>query len=194
MKLNEILDYIDVVIQDRFVKDKDIDKSNHLLELGSNDLTKSIVRLKRINRPNLNIYRTLLLVEANKLDRLKEILHWTAAVKNSLTNPETSDLYLIIVSEDNIYTCAESMCIEATEQFCKKYVQRESEKPAELIRRTNLAIISSLSSDVIQSDPVDNALRETEKSQTWFDSNMQKKWRQAFESEESGNELLDLLK
>jgi len=194
MKLNDIINYIDEVVQNRFVKDENTDKSDYLLDLDGNNLTKSIIRLKRIHHPKLYFYRTFLFVELNEMDSLKEVLQWTAAVKNTLTDPETSDLYLIIVSEDNIFSDSESMRIEATEQFCKKYVQRESEKPADLIKRTNLVMISTLSGEVIQTDPVDNALQKTRESQTWFDSSIQHKWRIAFESEESGNELLDLIK
>jgi len=194
MKLNEIVNCIDGLIQDRFIKDENTDKSDYLLCLDGKDLTKSIIRLKRINHPKLYFYRTFLFVELNEMGRLKEVLQWTAAVKSTLTDPETSDLYLIIVSEDNIFSDSESMRIEATEQFCKKYVQRDSELPTDLINRTNLAMISTLNSDVIQTDPVDNALQKTSESLTWFDSSMQNKWKVAFESEESGYELLDLLK
>lgn len=194
MKLNDILTYIDELVHNRFVKDESIDKSNQLLQLDGNSLTKSIMRLKRKNRTNLNFYRTFLLVEINESQHLSEVLQWTAAVKSSLTDPETSDLYLIVVSEKNIFTGSESMRIEATEQFCKKYIQREDELPADLIKRTNLAMINTLSGDVIKTDPVDYALLKTGEDQVWFDLSIQKNWKIAFESEKSGNELLDLLK
>ncbi len=194
MKLNDIINYIDELVQNHFVKDENNDKLTTLLELDGNDLNKSIIRLKRINKESLRFYRAFLLVELNEPKYLNEALQWTAAVKSSLTDPETSDLYLIIVSKENVFSESESMRIEATEQFCKKYVQRGSEPPKDLIKRTNLAIISSISGDVIQTDPVDNALLKTQEEHNWFDEDIQKIWKTSLRSEKSGNELLDLLK
>ncbi len=194
MKLNDIVNCIDELVKNRFVKDENNDKLTSLLKLDGNNLNKSIIRLKRINRESLRFYRTFLLVELNETKSLNEALQWTAAVKSSLTDPETSDLYLIIVLKNNVFSESESMRIEATEQFCKKYVQRGAESPNDLIKRTNLAKISSTSGDFIQTDPVDNALLKTLKDQNWFDQDIQKIWKKAFMSEKSGNELLDLLK
>ena len=129
MKLEELCSYIDTVIENRFEKESSIDISKHLYALDEQNLEKQIFRLKKKNKFELKTYRTILLVQIADSDVLKSVLQWVAAVKNSLTDPETSDLYLIVISENNIFTIDDSMRIEATEQFCKKYVQREDESP-----------------------------------------------------------------
>lgn len=191
MKLNELSIYIDELIKDRFVKEENESKSTEFLDLDEYNLSKKVIRLKRSFQTNLLYYRTLLLVEINDVILLKEVLKWTSAVKNSLTDPETSDLYLIIVSENNIYSIEDSMRIEATEQFCKKYVQRDGEIPEYLMKRTYLSKLSSEGSNTIQENPLKKAFQNTSTEHTWFDAENQKIWEDAFTSNDNGNELLD---
>jgi len=194
MKLEELCSYIDTVIENRFEKESSIDISKHLYALDEQNLEKYIFRLKRKNKIELKTYRTVLLVQINESEALKNALQWGAAVKNSLTDPETSDLYLIVISEDNIFTTDDSMRIEATEQFCKKYVQRGDENPESLIKRTCLASFSVISDDSIQSDPVNKVFAETSQNHPWFDASVQRIWKEAFNSDDNGNELLDRIK
>jgi len=194
MKLNELSIYIDELIKDRFVKEENQAKSDYFLDLDEYNLNKKIIRLKRSLKADLLFYRTLLLVEINDESLLKGSLKWTSAVKNNLTDPETSDLYLIIVSEKNIYSIDDSMRIEATEQFCKKYVQRDGESPECLMKRTYLSKLSSGGSHGIQEDPLKKALQNTNTDHKWFDEEQQKVWKDAFTSNDNGNELLDKIK
>lgn len=191
MKLNELTIYIDELIKDRFVKEDNQSKSTEFFDLDEQNLHKKVIRLKRLSQTNLLFYRTLLLVEINDTLLLSEALKWTSAVKNSLTDPETSDLYLIIVSENNIYSTDDSMRIEATEQFCKKYVQRDGESPECLMKRTYLSKLSFGGINAIQEDPLKRALQNTNTKHAWFDAEKQKVWKDAFTSDDNGNELLD---
>lgn len=194
MKLNELSIYINELIKDRFIKEENPSKSTEFFDLDEQNLDKKVIRLKRSAQTNLLFYRTLLLVEINDKSFLSEALKWTSAVKNSLTDPETSDLYLIIVSGNNIYSTEDSMRIEATEQFCKKYVQRDGESPECLMNRTYLAKLSLGGSNAIQEDPLKRALQNTNTEHAWFDAEKQKVWKDAFTSEDNGNELLDKIK
>lgn len=194
MRLEEVAIYIDKVIENRFVKETTNDVSEHLLALDEKNLNKSVFRLKRHNKIELSTYRTFLLIQINVADQLKEALQWVAAVKNSLTDPETSDLYLIVISENNIFTNDDSMRIEATEHFCKKYVQRGDENSESIIKRTCLASFSFISDDSIQSDPVNKVFAETSQNHPWFEESVQKIWKEAFYSKDNGNELLDRIK
>jgi len=194
MRLEELSIYIDKVIENRFVKETTNNIYEHLLALDEKSLNKSVLRLKRYNKTELNTYRTVLLVQIMEADELKNALQWVASVKNSLTDPETSDLYFMLISENNIFTIDDSMRIEATEQFCKKYVQRGDENPESLIRRTCLAGFSVNNDDSIQSDPVNNAFSKTSQKYTWFEESVQQIWKEAFYSEDNGNELLDRIK
>lgn len=194
MKLEELSTYIDKVIENRLIKESKVDISEYLSDLDEHNLDKHILRLKRKNKLELKSYRTVLLVQIKETDEFRSVLQWVAAVKNSLTDPETSDLYLILISENNIFTIDDSMRIEATEQFCKKYVQRVAENPESLIMRTCLAGFSVNSENSIQSDPVNNAFSETNQKFTWFEESVQKIWKEAFYSEDNGNELLDRIK
>jgi hypothetical protein len=191
MKLNELSLYIDELIKDRFVKEENQSKSTEFLDLDEYDLSKKVIRLKRSFQTNLLFYRTLLLVEINDVSFLKEALKWTSAVKNNLTDPETSDLYLIIVSGNNIYSTEDSMRIEATEQFCKKYVQRNGEIPECLMKRTYLSKLSFGGGNAIQGDPLKRAFQNTNTEHAWFDAEKQRVWEDAFTSDDNGNELLD---
>lgn len=194
MILKELSTYIDKVIEKRYIKETKNNILDHLSALDEQSLNKKIFRLKRSNKAELNTYRTILLVQLNETDALKNALQWVAAVKNSLTDPETSDLYLILISDNSIFTIDDSMRIESTEQFCKKYVQRGNENPESLIRRTCLAGLSVRSDDSIQSDPVKKALLETSQKYIWFEESVQAIWEEAFISDDNGNELLDRIK
>jgi len=194
MTIKELSIYIHKVIENRFVKELKNDISEHLLVLDEKNLNKSICRIQRHNETELNTYRTVLLVQLKVADELKSALEWVASVKNSLTDPETSDLYLILISEQNIFTIDDSMRIESTEQFCRKYVQRGNENPKDLISRTCLASLNVKNDISIQSDPVNKALSETSQKFPWFKESEQAIWKEAFYSEDTGNELMDRIK
>jgi len=194
MIIKELSTYIDKVIENRYIKETTNNISEYLLGLDEQNLNKNVFRLKRCNKTELNTYRTVLLIQLSEIDALKNALQWVAAVKSSLTDPETSDLYLILISENNIFSIDDSMRIESTEQFCKKYVQRGNENSESLVRRTCLASLNVKSSNSIQSDPVNKALLETSQKYSWFEESVQAIWKEAFYSEDNGNELLDRLK
>ena len=194
MKINELYTLIDEAIGKRFIKEEANALTEQLFSLVENIDVKNLIRIKRTNKESLLTWKTILLVQLEDKESLKDALQWTAAVKNALIDPETSDLYLVLISENNIFSIDDSMRIEATEQFCKKYVQRMDETPQCLIKRTFLSNFSINISDAIRIDPVDNALFETGQKFDWFNESIQAIWKKAFFSIETGNELLDRIK
>lgn len=194
MKLEELSSYLDKHICERFEKESSMDVSKRLFDLDEYELDKFIFRLKRKNLSNLKTYRTFLLVQLNDNETFRGALQWVAAVKSSLTDPETSDLYLIVVSENNFFTIDESMRIEATESFCRKYIQREDERPEDLIRRTCLASYSKTQGETLKMDPVNIVFSKTQKKFSWFDNSIQHIWKDAFYSIYNGSELWEKIK
>lgn len=194
MKLEELSSYMNRVIEHRFEKESTFVYSSHLSALDEYKLNKQIFRLKRINKPDLKTYRTFLIVQLKETETMKNTMQWVAAVKNSLTDPETSDLYLIVISENDAFTVDDSMRIEATESFCKKYVQRGDENPECLIKRTCLADFNLISGETIQIDPVNTVFSKTQQNFSWFDDPIQQVWKEAFNSDDNGNELLERIR
>jgi len=57
-----------------------------------------------------------------------------------------------------------------------------------------LASFSVISDDSIQTDPVNNVFFETQQKYHWFEESVQQIWKEAFKSDDNGNELLDRIK
>ncbi|WP_312107604.1 hypothetical protein, partial [Lachnoclostridium sp.] len=85
----------------------------------------------------------------------------------------------------------ECLRIEATEQFCRKYVILPDEDIAEFVNRTFLQkYVDSTKQN--GSDPVERAFAKTVESHSWLTPEMQKKWKKALLSL-NGSELIDEL-
>lgn len=197
MKIEELISSITESLTDRFQIEKATDFSSMLLELAENKhLQKSIMRIQRIPKNNelqLATWKTLLIVELRNMEELKDALEWTALVKDTLLDPDTADLYLFISSEKDEISLEQSLRIESTEQFCRKYVQRPDETFERLIERTFLQKIEDSSKKTIDIDPLYNALSLTSSSFKWFTKEEQKKWKNVFLSAYIGSDLVEKL-
>ena len=195
MKTEELISSITESITDRFYIEDATDFSNMLLDLTENKhLQKSIMRIQRIQKHSeLATWKTMLIVELKSNEELKNALEWTASVKDALLDPETADLYLFIIFEKDDIKLEQSLRIEATEQFCRKYVQRPNKSANELIERTFLSKLKDTKQGIKRIDPLNNALALTEKNNEWFTKEEQQDWKKLLLSNNTGYELVELL-
>lgn len=197
MKTEELILSITESITDRFYIEDATDFSNMLLDLTENKhLQKSIMRIQRIKKQSetqLVTWKTMLIIELKSNEELKNALEWTASVKDALLDPETADLYLFIIFKNDDIKLDQSLRIEATEQFCRKYVQRPNKSANELIERTFLSRLKDTKQGVKSIDPLNNALALTEKNNKWFTKEEQQDWKKLLLSNNTGYELIELL-
>ncbi len=193
MNIAEIFTFLKGSIESKYL----IFESNHvyqdLIKLDEHGLTKALLRIKRKTKIDKVGEKTVLFVELQNQEQISSAIKWSAIIKDSLLDPETFDLYLFIIFNNNLLTLEESIRIESSEHICKKYVQRVNENPDELISRTFLATNSIETPNSILSEPVRKALQETSKNHSWLTEEKQNEWKQLFISNSTGIELVDLL-
>lgn len=171
------------------------ESSDELFSYASDDLiSKKIIRFQRnseISKYKTDYWKTLLIVELEDQNSLKMALDWVVLAKESLLDPETADIYLFLVfnSEVSVEDC---LRIEATEQFCRKYVLLPNECISEFVNRTFLQRFDDSSATIEGKDPLENAFSETAEIHSWLTIEKQKKWKNAF-LKLSGSELADEL-
>ena len=140
MKFKDIESEIFRVL-DSFYEIQQNEFSEELLSYAPDELIhKNVIRIQRNNKNTefkTDNWKTLLIVELEEQSKLKMALDWVVSVKDSLLDPQTSDIYLFLTfsSEVNVEEC---LRIESTEQFCRKYVQLPEEDVAEFVNRTFL--------------------------------------------------------
>lgn len=191
---------IDIAIDGRFQIDPNEGFLKKLEEIKPSELTDAaVLRIQRLpssEGPTLSLdtWRTVLVtVLVNKV-QLRLAFEWAALVKETLLDPESSDLYLFIAFGNHINLTIEyCILIESTEQFCRKYVLRPEETPEQLIERTFLAPLINSSVNNRISDPLLAAFSITGNQRTWFNTAEQNKWQKIFLSGKKGDELVDEL-
>ncbi|OFY86404.1 MAG: hypothetical protein A3F72_11435 [Bacteroidetes bacterium RIFCSPLOWO2_12_FULL_35_15] len=199
MKIEELKKSIDDYIKDRFQLETAEGISNLFCSLDEKNLAKkSILRIQRIKQNengNTSNWKTLLIVEIQNKEEIQYALEWSAIVKDALLDPETADLYLFIVFEKDKADISIEECynIESSEQYCRKYVQRPDKTPLELIERTFLSKLEDAEQEADAVDPINSVMAATAEKHPWFTDEEQKKWRTALLSDNSGNELVELL-
>lgn len=195
MKIEELKIEIYRSLNDRFFVEDDCTTLKRFLELAENfKFQNEVIRIHRIPKENKLVRcKTILIAELKEISELKDVLHWTASVKDILLDPESSDLYLFVIFETDDITLEESLRIESTEQFCRKYVQRPNKTVNEFIERTFLSRINSTKQDAEHIDPLNNALLLTEKNNKWFTKEEQLKWKNLLLSNKTGYDLVELL-
>lgn len=153
---------------------------------------QKIPTLPKTTNP-LQYWKTILVTVLKKDSELGNALQWAALAKDALLDPESADLYLFIIFEDNVNVPIETCIrIESTEQFCRKYVSRPGESPENLIERTFLAPLENLNeNNNALFDPILKAFTFVEKEYSIFNTNEQNKWREAFLSGKNGSEIID---
>jgi hypothetical protein len=140
----------------RFTVQADDKSQKYSLLADDENLTDiAVMRLGRL-KTGTDYFRTVLISVLNNKTELQIALRWAAEVKRELLDPETSDLYMIIVIPD----LPNESCtrIESTEAFCRKFVLRLDESPSELISRTFIAHLSEEESTKEITDPLTEAL------------------------------------
>ena len=190
MNLDELISALSENAKDRFQIESPNDYSRIFLELTKDRLyQKKILRIQRIINSSdnkISTWKTLLFVELEKVEELKYALEWAALVKDSLLDPETADLYLFIIFENDVLNLERSLRIETSEQYCRKYVQRPNETVDELIERTFLGKIEGGKQSLLTTDPVNNALILTGNKSEWFTKEEQNNWKEIFLSSYTG--------
>jgi len=147
----------------------------------------SALKLRRAAKPD-STGRTILLAAIDKNEDWKTVARWTAQVRDMVPEPETSDLYLILLAEGfSSHNCSR---IEADEQFCRKYVTRSLEEIPSLLDRTFLASLSSSNTTAGIDDPVTTAFQSTQINHAWFTDPWQEYWLRSFLGEKTGKDLV----
>ncbi len=197
MKIEDLNSIIENKLEGRFQRETDKNMANLFCGFDTEKLLiKDIFRLQRI-KPNeedhaIN-WKTLLIVELQNKEDIQLALQWAATVKDALLDPETADLYLLIIFDENAIdiTVDECYSIESSEKYCRKYIQRPGQTAIDLIDRTFLSILEEAEQSKDALDPVSTALAATAEKYNWFSIEEQRKWRAALLSNASGNELLE---
>lgn len=184
MKTREIEVQVRTRAQNRFAVSVD----EFLSSLAEPSLTDvSALKLRRAAMPDSSS-RTILLAVIDKNEDWKTVSRWTAQVRDMVPEPETSDLYLILLAEGfSSHNCSR---IEADEQFCRKYVTNSLEEIPSLLDRTFLASLPA--SDIGQGfvDPVTAAFQATQGKHAWLTNAVQEHWLRTFMSEKTGKDLV----
>jgi hypothetical protein len=116
--------------------------------------------------------------------------HWG---KEELLDPESADLYLIVMLENMDLTLEECVSMEASEKFCRKFILRPDETIEDLMKRTFLPVIIEDKTTDAVFDPLTVALNDTGKDAEWFSANERDRWRALLLSSKSGHDLVEKL-
>ena len=184
MKTQEIEAQVRIRAQNRF----EVSVDEFLARLAEPSLADVFaLKLRRADMPNSS-GRTILLAVIDKLEEWKTVSRWTAQVRDVLPEPETSDLYLILLAEGfSSHNCSR---IEADEQFCRKYVTTSVEEIPSLLDRTFLAPLSVSGTGDGIVDPVTAAFQSTQAKHAWLTNALQEHWLRTFLSEKAGKDLV----
>jgi hypothetical protein len=197
MKINDLTRDLNDYLQSRYRIEQNSKILESLKSIAPLELEDwMLFRIQRSYYPKKenSYWKTLLVVGLNNIEQLKHAITWTATVKDLLLNPESSDLYLFLCwKEESQPSIDECLRIEATEEFCRKFVVRPNEDFNSLIDRTFIKNIYNSSQNITGSDPLVSALSDVEKDYPWLNHAEQQKWRDAFNSGISGTELIEEL-
>jgi hypothetical protein len=184
MKTQEIEAQVRTRAQNRFAVSVD----EFLASLAEPSLADvSALKLRRAEKPDSS-GRTVLLAVIDKVEDWKTVSRWTAQVRDMVPEPETSDLYLILLAEGfSSHNCSR---IEADEQFCRKYVTSSLDEISSLLDRTFLAPLSVSGTGDGIVDPVTAAFQSTQAKHAWLTNTVQEHWLRTFLSEKTGKDLV----
>ena len=184
MKTREMEAQIRSRAQNRF--DVYVDESLAILaEPPLSDVTA--LKVRRTAKP-ASSGRTILLAAIDQIEDWKIVARWTAQVRDMLPEPETSDLYLILLAEG--FSLHNRSRIEADEQFCRKYVASSFDEMPLLLDRTFLASLSASDNGTGIIDPVTAAFLATQTEHSWLTSSLQDQWLKTFLSQKPGKDLV----
>lgn len=163
-----------------------------------------IIRLQRLNHDDAG-WKTMIIAIVDRIEsrergdneQLERVLTLAANIRAELLGAEPYDLYLLLGINNSPANIDPCLRLEATEQFCRKYVLRPEETVHDLLERTFLGTPAENSEITIQiQDPLIAALRATQTSGTehqWFTIQQQEIWREALLSGETADALIEML-
>jgi hypothetical protein len=195
MNFDQFVSYINIQIEIRFsIKRAEIAEAE-MINLASEAIAnKDLVRFFRQRETSKAHLKTLLIVGIASSNGLKDALQWAALCKELLLDPETADIYLFIMwSEENQPSIEECLRIEASEDFCRKFVLRPNETKESFVERTFISRIDAQTPVNLGQDPLISAFSGLEEQFPWFDDIEKNKWREAFNSGISSYDLFDAL-
>lgn len=151
---------------------------------------RRVVRLRR-QASERSGWRTLLIAAVTPSINEEDAIRWAAAARDALTEPETADLYLILVAENLDST--RRLSIEADEQFCRRFVTGSNESIDTFLSRTFLTHPFEDNEAIPLEEPLAAALRATGESHEWLSGDKRTSWRAALLSGLTGVDLADAL-
>jgi hypothetical protein len=197
MKFENIRSHITSITENRYVINDNADYENELFSLANIDLkNKWIFRIKRMGS-KINSWKTLVFIEMETDDEenakieLKRAVNWIALIKESLLGEENTDLYMFLAFSDSISE-EECLRIEATEQFCRKYVLLPDEEISDFLNRTFLQKLLDNVDTTGLDDPIERSFCKTAAKYNWLTPEIKKEWMKAF-FHLSGSELSDAI-
>jgi len=186
-------DIINSTVDGRFIIRFESKEINTLKSLPDQKLQNTdVIQLQRKSTTPKG-WRTLSICTVTSSEDINFALQWSAECKEELLDPESADLYLLMLTQDFEISKEECLSIEANEKFCRKLILRPEESLEQLLARTFLVSISEPSESSHIMDPLTLALKETNKNFSWFDDSQQGIWRKALLSSKTGQELIDRL-
>lgn len=195
MTFDQFVFYINHQIEARFSIRSQSTIENEMIEVASENLkNKKLLRFFRPLQSSESHLKTLLIVGIDSQNHLKDVLQWAALCKELLLDPETADIYLAIMWAEEIQpSIEECLRIEASEDFCRKYVLRPNETKESFVERTFITKVDAPTPLDLGQDPLISAFSVLEQEFTWFDDEEKAKWRDAFSSGSSSFELFNAL-
>lgn len=185
-KIDEIAAAIELRAYDRFEVRRE---SNFPSDEHSGDVSPIVLSLRRKGRETGS--RTILVVQArNERESLRKAFMISADARDSLAEPEASDLYMIM-SIDGV-SDQDAARIETDDRFCRKYVLREGEDALSLLDRSFLVSGQGESQLTVISDPFRVALTSVAEAHPWVRDHVEW-WRGSLLSGDGSGELVDRL-
>jgi hypothetical protein len=195
MTFEQFVLYIKHQIEGRFSIKSYGTIENEMINVASEKLqNKNLLRFFRTQETSELHLKTLLIVGIISDDDLKNALQWAALCKELILDPETADIYLAIMwSNETQPSVEECLRIEASEDFCRKFVLRPNETNKSFVERTFITKVDAPSPMDLGQDPLIAAFSILEKEFTWFSDAEKIKWREAFSSGASSFDLFNTL-
>jgi hypothetical protein len=195
MTFDQLVLYIIHQIEARFSIKSQGPIENEMIEIASENLQNK--KLLRFFRPLETLeprLKTLLIVGINSDNHLKDVLQWAALCKELLLDPETADIYLAIMwTGETQPSLEECLRIEASEDFCRKFVLRPNETKESFVERTFITKVDVPTPLDLGQDPLISAFSVLEEEFSWFNDDEKVKWREAFSSGTSSFDLFNTL-
>ncbi|MGX9190420.1 ABC-three component system middle component 1 [Stenotrophomonas sp. Ker107b] len=185
-KIEEITAAIETRAAERF----EVCQDAHVMPNSSLDEgAHRILRLRRRRREAGA--RTILVAEvANERESLRMAFMCAADLRDSLSDPEASDLYMIMAIDG--VSDQDASRIETDDRFCRKYVLRGGESVHSLLDRSFLVSGQEESQLTALNDPFRVALAAVAEAHPWMRGHMDG-WRGALLSGDGTSELVNRL-